>query len=283
MFYHHLDLYFVQLEILVTNFLVPKLSSITFNEFTVKDSFAFDEKIVHQGRKPFMAASMLTDSLLICLQKKPLIYVPIRFDRVILEGIKFKNLPSLATQKLYLIFNDVFYKQKDGMAMGSPLGPTMTNVFLLYYEVKQLEQIPKELKPAFYRRYVDDIFVLFKLAENLPTFRDYFNTSHGNMNFSFEQEKNEKLSFHDVEVSRVIKKFVTTVYRKPTLVACTHIFKILPTVYKFGMVYTLAYRCFEVCSDQTKFDEELSFVDKLFIKLPQFKAVEKKIWFLLLP
>ena len=69
------------------------------------------------------------------------------------------------------------------------------------------------------------------------------------MNFSFEQEKNEKLSFHDVEVSRVIKKFVTTVYRKPTLGACTHIFKILPTVYKFGMVYTLAYRCFEVCSD----------------------------------
>ena len=147
------------------------------------------------------------------------------------------------------------------MAMESPLGPTMANVFLLYYEVKQLEQGPKELKPAFYRRYVDDIFVLFKLAESLPTFRDYFNTSHANMNFSFEQEKNEKLSFHDAEVSRVIKKSVITVYRKPTLVACTPIFKILPTVFKFGMVYTLAYRCFEVYSDQTKFDEELSFVD----------------------
>ena len=36
------------------------------------------------------------------------------------------------------------------------------------------------------------------------------------MSFSFEQEKNGKLSFLDVEVSREKGKFVTTVYRKPT-------------------------------------------------------------------
>ena len=29
-------------------FSVPKFSSITFNKFTVKDSFAFAEEIVHQ-------------------------------------------------------------------------------------------------------------------------------------------------------------------------------------------------------------------------------------------
>ena len=36
------------------------------------------------------------------------------------------------------------------------------------------------------------------------------------MSFSFEQEKNEKLSFLDIEVSREKRKFLTTVYRKPT-------------------------------------------------------------------
>ena len=36
-------------------FLVPKLSSITFNEFTVKGSFAFTEEIVPQDGKPFMS------------------------------------------------------------------------------------------------------------------------------------------------------------------------------------------------------------------------------------
>ena len=87
------------------------------------------------------------------------------------------------------------------MAMGSPLGPIMANVFLSLYEVKYLEQCPKEFKPVFYRRYVDDLFVLFELAEHLLKFRGYFNTCHPNMSFSFEQTKDGTLSFLDVEVS----------------------------------------------------------------------------------
>ena len=46
----------------LAKFLVPKLSSITFNEFTVKDSFAFAEEIVHQDGKLF-TGSLDVDSL----------------------------------------------------------------------------------------------------------------------------------------------------------------------------------------------------------------------------
>ena len=109
----------------------------------------------------------------------------------VIEGInksEFKNLLSLATQESYFIFNHVLYKQQDGLAMGSPLGPTMANV-LLFYEIKWLEQCPKEFKPFFYRRYVDDIFVLFELAEHLLKFCIYFNTCHPNMSFSFDRKK----------------------------------------------------------------------------------------------
>ena len=178
-------------------------------------------------------------------------------------------------------------------------GPTMANVFLSFYEVKWLEQCPKEFKPFFYRRYVDDIFVLFESVEHLSKFRDYFYTCHPNMSFSFEQEKNGKLSFLDVEVSREKGKVLTAVYRMATFSGVyTHFESFLPTVYKFGMVYTLVYRCFKICSDWTKFHGELSFlkevflkngyslsfidncfktfVDKLFIKRPQLATVEKK-------
>ena len=164
----------------------------------------------------------------------------------------------------------------------------------------------RSLKWKWKWKYVDDIFVLFESAEHLSKFRDYFNTRHSNMSFSFEPEKNGKLSFLDVEVSREKGKFVTTVYRKPTFSdVYTHFESFLPTVYKFGMVYTLVYRCFEICSDWTKFHEELSFlkqvflkngyplsfidncfktfVDKLFIKRPQLATVEKKTLFLSLP
>ena len=113
----------------------------------------------------------------------------------IIEGInksEFKDLLSLATQELHFIFN-VPYKQKDDVGMGSPLAPVMANVFLSFYEVKWLEQCHKEFKPVFYRRYVNDIFVLFESAEGLSKFRDYFNTHHPNLSFPFQQEKNGKL------------------------------------------------------------------------------------------
>ena len=31
------------------------------------------------------------------------------------------------------MFRDNLYKQKDGMALGSPIGPAMVNVFLSFY------------------------------------------------------------------------------------------------------------------------------------------------------
>ena len=97
------------------------------------------------------------------------------------------------------MFNDILYKQTDGVNMRSSLGPTMENIFLSFYEMKWLEQCPNEFKPVFYRRYVDDIFVLFKSAEHLSKFHAYLNTCHPNMSFSFEQEINSILSFLDVE------------------------------------------------------------------------------------
>ena len=46
----------------------------------------------------------------------------------------------------------------------------------------------------------------------------------------------------------------------------THFESFLPTVYKFGMVYTLVYPFFKICSDWTKFHEELSFLKCFFKK-----------------
>ena len=52
----------------------------------------------------------------------------------VVEGINkpdFENLLSLATQESLFMFNDFLYKQKDCVAMGLPLGPTMVNVFFI--------------------------------------------------------------------------------------------------------------------------------------------------------
>ena len=72
----------------------------------------------------------------------------------------------------------------------------------VFMKKKWLEQCPDKFKPVYYRRYVDDIFVLFKSRDHVIKFRDYLNKCHPNMKFSFEEEKNGKLSFIDIEVSR---------------------------------------------------------------------------------
>ena len=63
----------------------PKLSSITFNEFTVKGSFAFAEEIVCQDRKPFMG-SLDDDSIFtnIPLEEAINIYTYLLYDNKIL-------------------------------------------------------------------------------------------------------------------------------------------------------------------------------------------------------
>ena len=56
----------------------------------------------------------------------------------VIEGRKkseFKSLLSLATQESYFIFNDVLYKEKDGV--------TMANISFSSYEIKWLEQCLK--------------------------------------------------------------------------------------------------------------------------------------------
>ena len=72
----------------------------------------------------------------------------------------FKQLLILSVKSSCFIFNDVYYKQIDGVAMGSPLGSTLANLFLVYHECKWLESCPIQFPPKYYHRYVDDIFLV---------------------------------------------------------------------------------------------------------------------------
>ena len=51
-----------------------------------------------------------------------------------LSKIEFKELQFLATKEPYFFFNGKLYKQVHGVGMGSPLGPTLANVFLVHFE-----------------------------------------------------------------------------------------------------------------------------------------------------
>ena len=107
--------------------------------------------------------------------------------------------------------------------MGLPLGPTLANVFLVHFEKNWLQNCPSDFKPHYYRRYVDG--------------------RHANMPFTVQCEKQSRVSFLDVQIIREGNIFTTSVYRKPTFSGVyIHFDSFLPSTYKFGTVYTLAYR-----------------------------------------
>ena len=113
------------------------------------------------------------------------------------------------------MFNGLLYEQIDDLAMDSLLGPSLANAFLSYHEKNWLKNCPQEFKPVFYWHYVD-IFMLFKLNDHLKYFQDFVNSCHIDMSFSMETEKENKLSFLNVEIICEQGKFATTIYRKPT-------------------------------------------------------------------
>ena len=82
---------------------------------------------------------------------------PPAFDRK-----HFKKLLNYATSGEF-IYGDKLYKQVDGVAMGSPLGPTLANLFMANLE-KEWTLAPNA--PTVYFRYVDDIFFVFLIRLN---------------------------------------------------------------------------------------------------------------------
>ena len=124
----------------LTNFLVPILSDITQNEFTVKDSFTFVDQILTQNSDVYMASldvyALFTNILLdetidICIKKL------FKTPDTLVKGLSkndFRDFLNLATKESFFTFNNKFYIQVDRVAMGSPLGSILANIFLSHHE-----------------------------------------------------------------------------------------------------------------------------------------------------
>ena len=180
---------------------------------------------------------------------------------------QFEKLLRASLSNNYFLFDGIIYKQVDGVAMGSSLGPSLVNTFLAHYEQIWLNDCPDEFKPVYYKRYVDDIFVLFRSPHHLEKFNEYLNTKHANIKFTSEKEVNGSLPFLDVLISRNKEGFTTTVYHKPTFSGVYSNFNsFIADEYKHGLIFTLLFRIFSIDSDFSKFHEEVNYLKDVLKK-----------------
>jgi hypothetical protein len=146
------------------------------------------------------------------------------------------------------------YKQVDGVAMGSPLGPLFANIFLSFHETIWINNCPTNFKPLLYRRYVDDTFLLFRSRDHIPLFLAHLNRQHPNINFTCEVESNCRTNESNCRITRTNGHFVTSVYRKPTFKGLfTNFHSLSRLQFKRGLIYSLLHRFYNICSKFLKF------------------------------
>ena len=130
--------------------------------------------------------------------------------KVFKELLYLKELLNLCTKKLRFTFNSNIYIQCDGVAMGSPLAPSLANVFKISLEEDLIPTLNSFLWN--WKRYIDDTnaYVEPTKVEFILTKLDNY---HHNINFAYELEKNNDLKFLVVLIKRVNNnKLQTGVY-----------------------------------------------------------------------
>ena len=256
----------------LAQFLVPLLEPFTKNEFTVHNSYSFCEFL--KSFIPTTDVYMASFDITSLFTNIPLVEtLDIICDKIFnthdtffnFNRSTFKKLLTLACNNTYFLFNDTIYHQFDGVAMGSPLGPTLANIFLCHYESLWLNTCPVTFKPIIYKRYVDDTFTCFHSHDHINSFLSFLNSQHPNIKFTVELPTDNILPFLDIKIKFEHNSFTTSVYRKPTFTGLgTNFHSFLCSRFKINSLKTLIYRAYHISSSYVNFDTEINFLRKFF-------------------
>ena len=97
----------------------------------------------------------------------------------------------------------------------SPFSPVIANIYMEHFEDTALRTAP--LQPTHWLRYVCDTFVIWPQGQDeLQRFHDHINQQHPNIQFTIEEEREGKLTFLDVVITRSPDGLSTSMYCKPT-------------------------------------------------------------------
>ena len=133
----------------------------------------------------------LDETIQICLDRLYSLPDPSQLPHSVL-----KDLLHFVTKNSHLLFDGQFYDQIDSVAMGSPLGPVLANIFMCHFEEKWLTK--SRFCPSRWFRYVDDTFTMFDSKDNANEFLCFLNSQHESIKFTIEFEEDNKIPFFDI-------------------------------------------------------------------------------------
>ncbi|XP_064101711.1 uncharacterized protein LOC135212192 [Macrobrachium nipponense] len=157
-----------------------------------------------------------------------------------------KTLLDICTKRApFTSHGGQMFRQKDGVAMGSPLGVLFANFYMDTIEERVFSQ---HRCPWTYARYIDDIFVQADSEEEVEALRQQF-LRNSTLNFTIKFSSEDRLPFLDVLITMTTPKMTTTVYTKSTnLGLCLNGESECPARFKTTTVRAFVRRALTHCS-----------------------------------
>ena len=156
-------------------------------------------------------------------------------------------------------FQDQFYKQLHGAAMGSLCSPVVTNIYMEYFENKALgPELPISFTINTWLRYVDDVLTIIKKGTS-NSLLAHLNSIDPNIKFTIESpNEHGAIPFLDNFPRPSGNNIITNVYSKPT-----HTDRYLdsnfnhPKTAKHAVIRALTDRAKNVCSSPELLAKEM--------------------------
>ena len=159
--------------------------------------------------------------------------------------------------------NGDLYLQIEGVAMGSPLGPTFANFYMGNLEQNIFNNYYN--KPSIYVRYIDDIFMQIDNTDQLTDIKDLFE-QNSVLTFTYELHTNHKLPFLDIAVTSTPSGFKTAIHYKPTDHGkCLNADSFCPLKYKRSVVNNYIHRAFKYSQTWDSFHNEIQRIKQMLI------------------
>ena len=112
-----------------------------------------------------------------------------RWNTIGLEKDVVMQLLKLVLENCVFTFQDKFFKQLHGTAMGSPCSPVVANIYVEYFENLALgPKLPVSVKD--WKRYVDDVFSIIPKG-NWDKMLQHLNSIDPHIKFTIEQPNEE--------------------------------------------------------------------------------------------
>ncbi|XP_023228594.1 uncharacterized protein LOC111628967 [Centruroides sculpturatus] len=124
------------------------------------------------------------------------------------------EMANLVCCESFFGFEGQTYKQNRGVPMGSPISGLLFELVVKKIEEKVVHSFRNDI--VYFKKYVDDIFILWKSNRGISNFIERINDNKDDLNLKLEQKSSVMIHFLDINITFKKGHLSTNVYTKPT-------------------------------------------------------------------